>query len=81
MQPNDPMAAYRSLVELCATVREYAGCPAYEQAIAMLDAMEGCYVDDLREVGPDGLVRLQSALRQIGLIRDVLSGKELLPKI
>lgn len=81
-RPDTAIAAHQALLTACSSVREYSGCAPYTQAIEMLDALESCYVLELRETGPDGLVRLQSALRQVGLIRNVLTGDaESLPKI
>ena len=75
-------ALHRELVDACAAVREYAGSPASQAVIRMLDALEASYVVDLRDVSESGLVRLQSAIRQSASIRDVIAGSDdSLPKI
>lgn len=60
----------------------YAGSDVSKQAIAVLDALYDCYCLDLIDVAPDGLVRIQAAIKQVTYLRNVFANDGLdVPKI
>ena len=65
--------AYIALKEASLTVREYKGSDVSKHAVALLDALYDCYCLDLINVRPEGLVALQSALKQVTLLRNVFT--------
>lgn len=81
-RPDRATQAHRALVDATAAAIEFCGCDAHKAVIGMLDALEASYLTDLLDVRPEGLVALQSAMKQAAAIRDVLAGaKGDLPKI
>ena len=74
--------AYIALKEASLTVREYKGSNVSKHAVALLDALYDCYCLDLINVRPEGLVALQSALKQVTLLRNVFTNdSQDVPKI
>lgn len=47
----------------------------------MLEALEELYKDELSDVSPENLVRLQAQLKQTKIIRQVLCKQAALPKL
>jgi homoserine acetyltransferase len=63
-------------------VREYAGSDCSRNVIEMLDAIGQSYTMDLVHCTVDDLVRIQSALKQVFAIRNVLAAEGFdIPKI
>lgn len=54
-------------------VRAYAGSDQSKLVIELLDALSASYCLDLISVQPEGLVRIQSALKQVRALRDVFA--------
>lgn len=82
MRFDTDQAAHRALSSTTATVRAYAGSELSGHVIELLDALAISYCMDLVHVEPDGLVRLQSALRQVSMLRDVFANNGMdIPKI
>jgi hypothetical protein len=76
------MQPFNRLKESTRDLRMYAGSDVSKQAIAVLDALYDCYCQDLINVAPDGLVRLQAAIKQVTLLRNVFANDGLdIPKI
>ena len=63
----------RELIEATSVVRAYAGSDVSVNVIAMLDALGQSYTMDLVHCTVDDLVRIQSALKQVYAIRNVLA--------
>ena len=76
------MQPFNRLKESTRDLRMYAGSDVSKQAIAVLDALYDCYCQDLIDVAPDGLVRLQAAIKQVTYLRNVFANDGLdIPKI
>lgn len=74
--------AHQELLEAAAVVRSYEGSDLSRHAIALLDALSASYCLDLMHVSPDGLTRVQAALKQVMQLRDVFANDGMdLPKI
>jgi len=74
--------AHLALKSASLSVREYKGSDVSKQAIALLDALYDCYCLDLINVRPEGLVALQSALKQVSMLRNVFTNdSQDVPKI
>ncbi len=74
--------AHNALKSASLSVREYKGSDVSKQAIALLDALYDCYCLDLINVRPEGLVALQSALKQVSMLRNVFTNdSQDVPKI
>lgn len=70
------------LIEATRTVRQYAGSDCSRNVIEMLDTLAQCYIADLINVNTDGLIPLQTSIKQIYAIRNVLADDGLdIPKI
>ena len=82
MNIDQEAAVHERLVDATLVVREYAGTDGSRAMVAMLDALAQSYLIDLVSVNPDGLVAIQSALKQVYAIRNVLGndGQDI-PKI
>ena len=61
------------LINSVQAVRAYADSDLSKHAIEMLDALAASYCLELINVAPEGLVRLQSALKQVSALRDVFA--------
>lgn len=73
---------HERLVEATRTVRQYAGSDCSRYVIEMLDALAQSYVMDLVNVPVEGLIPLQSAIKQVYAIRSVLDNDGMdVPKI
>ena len=74
--------AHKALIEATRTIREYAGSDSSKNTITLLDALYDSYCIDLINVKPEGLIAIQSALKQVSLLRDVFAndGQDI-PKI
>lgn len=76
------MQPFNRLKESSRDLRLYAGSDVSKQAIALLDALYDCYCLDLIDVSPDGLVRLQAAIKQVTYLRNVFANDGMdIPKI
>lgn len=75
------MKRARSLVDATNVAKEYFGADAIRAVTNMLEALEESYKADLADVDTDGLIALQSKLKQTQAIRKVLSKEMPLPKI
>lgn len=74
--------AMKDMSRAAEVVRALSGCDSSNAVCAMLDALIESYKLDLMHVTPDGLTRLQAALRQTQSIRDVVAGESQdIPKI
>ena len=74
--------AHDALIETVRDVRAYADSDLSKHVIDMLDALAASYCLDLIEVTPDGLSRLQAALKQVSLLRDIFANDGVnIPKI
>lgn len=71
---DDALMAHRALVDATAVVRAYAGSDVSRHLVELLDALSAGYCLDLIEVGPEGLLRLQAAIKQVRALRTVISG-------
>ena len=72
----------QALRQASANVRAYAGSELSTHVLNLLDALMASYCLDLIHVQPEGLVRLQAALRQTMALRDVFANDGLdIPKI
>ncbi len=72
----------QALLQATANVRAYAGSELSLHAVDLLDALMASYCLDLIHVQPDGLTRLQAALKQVMALRNVFANDGLdIPKI
>ena len=70
------------LIDATKTVRAYEGSELSAHAIELLDALAASYCLDLIDVAPEGLVRLQAALKQVTALRNIFANDGMdLPKI
>lgn len=82
MRKSDEQIASHELEVTTAAVRQYAGSDCSRHVIAMLDALGKSYALDLLHVKPDGLLQLQSCMRQVFAIRNALADDGIdVPKI
>lgn len=73
---------HKALVQLTESVGAYAGSDCARMVVDLLDVLIASYCLDLMEVKPEGLIRVQSAVKQASALRDVLSGASRgIPKI
>lgn len=56
------------------TVRDYAGGDANVALLALLDALDALYREELVDVQPEGLLALQAQVRQLQALRGVAGG-------
>jgi len=76
------VTVHKELVEAARLVRLYEGSELSTHVIAMLDALYASYCIDLINVQPEGLVRVQSALKQVTYLRKVFANEGIdIPKI
>jgi hypothetical protein len=74
--------AMQNMGHAAEVVRAFSGSDTSGVICAMLDALIEIYKLDLMHVTPEGLIRLQAALRQTQSIRDVVAGESQdIPKI
>lgn len=74
--------AHAMLVESTRVVRSYAGSDVSMHVIELLDALATGYCNDLIHVQPEGLIRIQSALKQVAALRSVFANDGVdVPKI
>ena len=71
---NDVLKMQASIEASTALVRAYAGSDVSRAICGMLQALVDAYKDELMNVSPDGLTRLQALVRQTDAIRAVVSG-------
>ena len=70
------------LIESAKAVRAYADSDLSRHAIELMDALAASYCLDLINVAPEGLVKIQSALKQVAALRDVFANDGIdIPKI
>jgi hypothetical protein len=62
-----------ALEEACLTVREYAGGPGSKAVIAMLQALDQTYLDQLVHAKPEAVTGLQRSIQQSRAIQAVLA--------
>ena len=73
---------HKALLQAAANVRAYAGSELSVHAVNLLDALMASYCLDLIQVQPEGLIRLQAALKQTMALRDVFANDGMdIPKI
>jgi hypothetical protein len=65
--------AHAQLVDATRIVRAYADSELSGHLVSLMDALTATYSLELMHVSTDGLVRVQSALRQVLALRDVLT--------
>ena len=76
------MTAMKNMANAAEVVRAFSSSDTAKATCAMLDALIESYKLDLMHVTPEGLIRLQAALRQTQSIRDVVAGESQdIPKI
>lgn len=79
---NRDQLMHEQLIDTTRTVRAYAGSDCSKCVIEMLDSLGQSYCMDLVNIQVDGLVALQSAIKQVYAIRNVLANEGMdLPKI
>ena len=78
---SDSMKHMKALSDAALATQEYMGSDALKHVNAMLEALEELYKDELADVEPDNLVRLQAQLKQTKIIRQVLARQAALPKL
>lgn len=78
---TDALKLARSLVDASNVAKEYNGSDPIRAVINMLEALEESYKDELFDVLPDGLIALQTKLKQTQAIRKALCNETPLPKI
>jgi len=82
MHADQEQRIHQMLTEATRNVRAYQGSELSEHAIALLDALTASYCLDLVHVAPEGLVRIQSALKQVSFLRNVFANDGMdIPKI
>jgi len=82
MHADQEQTINQALIEATRNVRSYKGSELSGHAIELLDALTASYCLDLVHVAPEGLVRLQSALKQVSYLRNVFANDGLdIPKI
>lgn len=73
---------HKALCDSVVAVRAYEGSELSKHAVEMLDALAAGYCLELVFVEPQGLVRVQSALRQVNALRAVFANEGVdVPKI
>ena len=76
------MDSHKKLTEASRDMRMYAGSDVSKQAIALLDSLFDCYCQDLINVSPESLMRIQSAIKQVRALRNVFANEGIdVPKI
>ena len=65
----------RRLDEAALTLAEYAHSEASRAAVSLIDALLDMYLQDLCEVAPEKLQRLQGYVQQLQELRGVMSGE------
>ena len=79
---EDLQQVQNKLIESSRVVRQYAGSDCSRHVIEMLDALGQSYFHDLVDVTPEGLIKLQTALKQVYAIRSILANEgQDIPKI
>ena len=82
MSMDESTDAIKRMASAAGVVRAFCGSDASRTMVAMLDALIDSYKIDLMHVNADGLVRLQSCIRQVLAIRAVVADESQdLPKI
>lgn len=69
------VAVLKSLELACADLGKFAGGDSSKLAVAVLDACEKSYLDEMVEAKIDRVQELQCFIRQIRALRTVLVGK------
>jgi hypothetical protein len=64
----------KALLVAAAEVRSYGGGSMVDSIVRLFDALSACYLEDLRNVAPEQLVRKQAAIKQVDAIKSVLLG-------
>lgn len=73
---------HEELINATSVVRAYSGSDVSRNVIEMLDALGSSYTMDLVHCKPEDLIRIQSAIKQIYAIRNVLAAEGFdIPKI
>jgi hypothetical protein len=78
---SDSMKHMKAMADAAKATQEYLGSDALKHVDAMLEALEAIYKDELSDVAPENLVRLQAQLKQTKIIRQVLNKQAALPKL
>lgn len=69
----DAVENARHLADTVTVAREFMGGEAHKSLVDMLTALENAYKEELIDVRPEGLVRLQSCIQQVRAIKDTLT--------
>jgi hypothetical protein len=72
---NELPLQQRAMVAAVFAVREYGGTPAFRALIDLLELHEQHYKEQLVDVTPEGLGRLQGATAQVIGLRKLLEGE------
>jgi hypothetical protein len=81
-RPDERGPIDERLADASEVMRAYAGGDVSMAAVQMLRALEDGYMLDLRSVGADNLVQLQTKIRQVIALREVFENVGLeLPRI
>jgi hypothetical protein len=78
---SDSMKHMKAMADAALATQEYLGSDALKHVDAMLEALEELYKEELADVDPSNLVRLQAQLKQTKIIRQVLNKQAALPKL
>ena len=79
---DNAQVLHQQLIDATKTVRQFAGSDCSRAVLTMLDALAVSYFNDLIDVEVDGLVALQSRIKQVYAIRAIVAndGQDI-PKI
>jgi hypothetical protein len=79
---DDSLRVMAAIETQARELRHFRGTDQSKLLVGLLNALAESYRLDLADVAPDGLVRVQTALRQVLAIRDVLTSEHpTLPRI
>ena len=70
---DEATAIMRAIEHHTNTLRQFRGSDQARLLVGLLNALIEAYRSDLADVAPEGLVRVQTALRQCVALRDALT--------
>lgn len=82
MAESQDMVLMRAIEHHATIVAAYDGSEVHGHVVALLNALAESYKLDLIDVDPAGLVRVQSAIKQVLAIRNAITGSgPIVPRI
>lgn len=72
---DQSQSALNRMTESSRAVRAYADSELSKHVVELLDALSASYCLDLMHVPPEGLVKIQAALRQTAALRAVFTNE------